>query len=155
MEMGKGAVTVTQDIQNVEKCKLNNHQPKIWEVTSTLSPSCLNLSLELSINHISIVHFLPLLHSLPLFCNLSLFYLCLPLISPPILHSLIHHFSTSLIQSISSELLIYSVLHILSATEDSVNFLPSSSLSLLSTLLDRIRCYLSIKGPRGYLIKGL
>lgn len=53
MEMGKGAVTVTQDIQNVEKCKLNNHQPKIWEVTSTLSPSCLNLSLELSINHIS------------------------------------------------------------------------------------------------------
>lgn len=38
MEMGKGAVTVTQDIQNVEKSKLNNHQPKIWEVTSTLSP---------------------------------------------------------------------------------------------------------------------
>lgn len=58
MEMEKGAVTVTQDIQNVEKCKLNNHQPKIWEVTSTLSPSCLNLSLELSIDHISIVHFL-------------------------------------------------------------------------------------------------
>lgn len=60
MEMGKGAVTVTQDIQNVEKSKLNNHQPKIWEVTSTLSPSCLSLSLKLSIDHISIVHFLSL-----------------------------------------------------------------------------------------------
>lgn len=155
--MEKGAVTVTQDIQNVEKCKLNNHQPKIWEVTSTLSPSCLNLSLELSIDHISIVHFLSLCYiPSPSFAICPFFfYLCLPLISLPILHSLILHFSTSLIQSISSELLIYSVLHILSATEDSVNFLPSSSLSLLSTLLDRIRCYLSIKGPRGYLIKGL
>lgn len=104
MEMGKGAVTVTQDIQNVEKCKLNNHQPKIWEVTSTLSPSCLNLSLELSIDHISIVHFLPLCYipspSFAIYVPFFFFYLCLPLISLPILHSLILHFSTSLIQSV-------------------------------------------------------
>lgn len=78
MEMGKGAVTVTQDIQNVEKCKLNNHQPKIWEVTSTLSPSCLNLSLELSIDHISIVHFLPLCYiPSPSFAICPFFFLSL------------------------------------------------------------------------------
>lgn len=58
MEMEKGPVT--PDIRHIEECKLNNHQTKIWEVTSTRSPPCLNPSLSISIDQISIVHFLPL-----------------------------------------------------------------------------------------------
>lgn len=119
-----------------------------------------SLFLAIYLSHLRLPFSSPFVHSLPLSCNLRS-SLSLPpsvSISLPLWHSiaLIFHFSLSLVQSISSELLIYSISQccIFSLPPRTVNFLPSLPL-FHYTLLDRIRCYLSIKGPQRYLIKGL